>query len=317
MACHLSFFSKKTEQTMRLIVKEKGSIVFNKILEILNSWISYPFFSLSGHDISIKSIFVLVGLFWGFLWLSKWTERFMHRTMMHKDIDHGIKGSVEKFSRYFVLMVGVFISLSTMGINLNSLTALLVGIGFGLQNITQNFVSGIIILLERPVKRGDIVNVGQISGRVLDIRARSTLILTRDDVVIIVPNSSFISEQVINDSFSGDKLRISVDVGVSYSSNVDQVTDILLKVAHSHKKVLRSPPPSVIFKDFGDSSLDFTLRTWTNDLWFSDLILSELRYEIIRKFQANGVIIPFPQRDLHFKSMDQSMEPLKVVQGKV
>ena len=249
--------------------------------------------------------------------MSKWTERFMHRTMMHKDIDHGIKGSVEKFSRYFVLMVGIFISLSTLGINLNSLTALLVGIGFGLQNITQNFVSGIIILLERPIKRGDIVEVGETSGRILDIRARSTLILTRDDVVIVVPNSSFISEQVVNDSFSGDKLRISVDVGVSYSSNVDQVTDILIKVAHSHEKVLKSPPPTVIFKDFGDSSLNFCLRIWTNDLWFSDIILSDLRYKITRQFQENGVTIPFPQRDLHLKSISHPIAPLKVVQRKI
>ena len=290
--------------------------MFNKILTTLNNWMSYPFFSISNHDISIKSIILLIGLFWSFLWLSKWTERFMHRTMMHKDIDHGIKGSVEKFSRYFVLMVGVFISLSTLGINLNSLTALLVGIGFGLQNITQNFVSGIIILLERPIKRGDIVNVGQISGRVLDIRARSTLILTRDDIVIIVPNSSFISEQVINDSFSGEKLRIKVDVGVSYSSNVDQVTDILLKVARSHPKILKSPPPTVIFNDFGDSSLNFSLRIWTDDLWFSDLILSDIRYKIIREFQENGVIIPFPQRDLHLRSVAPAMEPLKFVQKK-
>ena len=291
--------------------------MLDKILTILNNWISYPFFTISDHEISIKSIILLVALFWSFLWLSKWTERFMHRTMMHKDIDHGIKGSVEKFSRYLVLMVGVFISLSTLGINLNSLTALLVGIGFGLQNITQNFVSGIIILLERPIKRGDIVDVGQVSGRVLDIRARSTLILTRDDVVIIVPNSSFISEQVINDSFSGDKLRMSVDVGVSYSSNANQVTEILLKVASSHGKVLKSPPPTVIFKDFGDSSLNFSLRIWTDDLWFSDLILSDLRYKIIREFQENGVTIPFPQRDLHLRSVSQNIEPLKVVQKKV
>ncbi len=290
--------------------------MFNKILTILNNWISYPFFTISNHEISVKSIILLVALFWSFLWLSKWTERFMHRTMMHKDIDHGIKGSVEKFSRYFVLMVGIFISLSTLGINLNSLTALLVGIGFGLQNITQNFVSGIIILLERPIKRGDIVDVGQVSGRVLDIRARSTLILTRDDVVIIVPNSSFISEQVINDSFSGDKLRMNVDVGVSYSSDVDKVTEILLKVAGSHAKVLKSPPPTVIFKDFGESSLNFSLRIWTDDLWFSDLILSDLRYKIIREFQENGVTIPFPQRDLHLRSVSQSIEPLKVAQKK-
>ena len=167
----------------------------------------------------------------------------------------------------------------------------------------QNFVSGLIILLERPIKKGDIVEVKGVSGRVLDIKARSTLILTRDDVVIVVPNSQFITEQVVNDSFSGDKLRLHVKIGVSYGSDTDKVTQILMDVAQKHDKILKSPPPTVTFDDFADSSLNFSLRIWTNELWFYDILLSELRYEITNEFRRRGVTIPFPQRDLHIKTI--------------
>ena len=233
--------------------------------------------------------------------------------MLYKDIDPGIKGSIETFSKYLVWIIGILVSISSIGINLNTLTASLavigVGIGFGLQNITQNFISGLIILLERPIKKGDIVQVGQTSGRILDIKARSTLILTRDDIVIIVPNSQFISEHVINESFSGDKLRLHVKVGVAYGSDVDKVTEVLLEVAKSHEKVLKSPPPTVTLDDFGDSSLDFSLRIWTSELWFFDILLSDIRYEITRKFKDANVTIPFPQRDLHIKSDARAGKP--------
>lgn len=289
-------------------------MTFNELYSSFIDGINHPLFTIRDHDISIKSVIVLVALLWGFMWLSKWIERFIHRRLMYKDIDPGIKGSIERFSRYFILIVGILISLNSVGINLNTLTTfggfLLVGISFGLQNITQNFISGIIMLLERPIKKGDIVQVGDTSGRVLDIKARSTLILTRDDVVIIVPNSDFITKQVVNDSFSGNKLRLHIKVGVAYGSDVDKVTEVLLKVAASHDKVLKSPPPTVVLEDFADSSLNFTLRIWTSELWFFDLLQSELRYEIVRQFRVNDVTIPFPQRDLHVKTILNDSIPM-------
>jgi small-conductance mechanosensitive channel len=293
---------------------------FNEILSTILEWINHPLFNIGKNYISLKSVFILLALFWGFIWLSKWLERFMHRTLLYKDIDPGIKGSLERFSGYFVLLIGSLISLGSIGININSLTTLggylLVGISFGLQNITQNFMSGIIMLLERPIKKGDIVQVGNTSGRVLDIKARSTLILTRDDVVIIVPNSSFITEPVVNDSFSGDKLRLHINVGVSYESNVDAVTRVLMEVAGKNEKVLKSPPPTVILQEFADSSLNFSLRIWTNELWFSELLLSDLRYEIIREFRKQDISIPFPQRDLHIKTVTNDF-PVSISQKKL
>ncbi len=272
------------------------------------SLLSTPLFQLGSSQISLASLFVALMIIAGFVIISKIIERGVHKTLKSKAIDSGVKGSIERFSRYLVITLGAFIALDTIGISLSSLAALgavlMVGIGFGLQNIAQNFVSGIIILLERPIKKGDIVDVGGVSGRVLDIRVRSTIIETRDDVAIIVPNSQFIAEQVVNDSFSGEKIRRTLGVGVAYGSDVKKVTEILLKVASDHKQILQEPASKVYFMDFGNSSLDFELRFWVNELWTTDGILSDLRYAIDQEFRDADVCIPFPQRDLHIKTCE-------------
>ncbi len=272
------------------------------------SLLSTPLFQLGSSQISLASLFVALMIIAAFAVISKVIERGVHKTLKSKSIDSGVKGSIERFSRYLVITLGAFIALDTIGISLSSLAALgadvMVGIGFGLQNIAQNFVSGIIILLERPIKKGDIVDVGGVSGRVMDIRVRSTIIETRDDVAIIVPNSQFIAEQVVNDSFSGEKIRRKLKVGVAYGSDVKKVTEILLKVASEHKQVLQEPVSKVYFMDFGNSSLDFELRFWVNELWTTDGILSDLRYAVDQEFRDADVCIPFPQRDLHIKSCE-------------
>ena len=273
--------------------------------------LSTPLFDLGDSHVSLASLFVVLLILGGFVVLSRFVERGVQKTLKNKIIDPGVKGSIERFSRYLTITLGVFIAVDTIGISLASLAALsavlMVGIGFGLQNIAQNFISGIIILLERPIKQGDIVNVGGVSGRVRDIRVRSTIIETRDDVAIIVPNSQFIAEQVINDSFSGDKIRRTLKVGVAYGSDVGKVTEILLKVAGKHKQILKDPGSKVFFMDFGNSSLDFELRFWVSELWATDGILSDLRYAIDQEFRNADVTIPFPQRDLHIKTCETQL----------
>lgn len=268
--------------------------------------LSTPIFELGGNSISIFSMVLACGLLWSSFVLAKAGEKLVQKGLVDQDIDPGIKSSIERFSRYLIIVIGIWISLDSVGINLNSLAAfgavLGVGIGFGLQNITQNFISGLIILIERPIKKGDMVEVKGIRGKVLDIQARSTLVLTRDDVVIIVPNSQFISEQVINDSFSGEKIRLSLPVGVSYGSNVDLVEKTLTEVAYKNSKVIKKPHPKVLFTDFGDSALNFELRIWVEDLWDRELVLSDLRFEIDKSFREHEIQIPFPQRDLHIIS---------------
>jgi small-conductance mechanosensitive channel len=270
--------------------------------------LSTPLFDLGNSHISIVSLFVVLLILGVFFVISKIIERAVGNILKNKSIDPGIKGSIERFSKYLTVTVGVFVAVDTIGISLTSIAAvgavLMVGIGFGLQNIAQNFISGIIILLERPIKQGDIVFVGGISGKVRDIRVRSTIIETRDDVAIIVPNSQFIAEQVINDSFSGHKIRKTLKVGVAYGSDVEKVTQILMKIASEHNEVLKDPGSKVLFMDFGNSSLDFELRFWVSELWTTDAILSDLRYAIDREFRNEDITIPFPQRDLHIKTCE-------------
>ena len=177
-------------------------------------------------------------------------------------------------------------------------------IGFGLQNISSNFVSGLILLVERPIKVGDRIEVGNLFGDVTRIGTRSTWIRTNDNVIIIVPNSDFISNRVTNWTANDRQVRFSMPIGVSYGSDVLQVRDILLEVASAHPDILRDPPPEALFVAFGESSLDFELRFWTATRVQTPVSLkSDFYFEIFRRFTEAGIEIPFPQRDLHVRSV--------------
>lgn len=287
----------------------------DSVLEVMKaSWkyISFPLFEISGTKISVISVLLCIAFFALSMRLANVAEKFIYRVLKDKDLDVGVKGSIARFTRYAVIIIGALIALDTVGISLSSLAALgavlMVGIGFGLQNITQNFISGLIILLERPIKVGDKVKVQGVSGQVVEIGARSTLIHTRDDIAIIVPNSQFISEQVVNESFSGEKIRLHLEVGVSYSSDPELVRDCLMEIAKDHPNILNDPEPRVFFKSFGDSSLDFSLTIWVHELWFYERIMSDLRFAVMRKFKEKNIEIPFPQRDLHLRSTDINLK---------
>ncbi|MFC1551992.1 mechanosensitive ion channel family protein [Candidatus Latescibacterota bacterium] len=179
---------------------------------------------------------------------------------------------------------------------------LMVGIGFGLQNITSNFISGLIMLFERPIQVGDYVDVAGVFGKVNTINARATTVTSVDNVSIIVPNSQFISESLVNWSYKDPRIRFHVKVGVSYGSDVDLVRDTLLEVGNSHPKVLKDPEPLAIFYEFGDSSLNFDLLVWTDKPLKQFIIKSDLNYAIVHAFREKGIEIPYPQRDLHVRS---------------
>lgn len=285
-------------------------MTFNEISQyIQKGWsiLGFTLFNVGGQKISILSFVTAAIVFYLTHVAGKYVDRGVNRFLYdRKDIDSGVKDSIRRFTKYFVLSIGGLLALDTVGVKLSSLAAvgavLMVGIGFGLQNITQNFISGLIILLERPIKVGDLVEVKGVSGKVVEIGARSTLINTRDEVSIIVPNSQFISEQVINESLSSSKTRYHVTVGVAYGSDVQKVQEILLKVANENQRVLKSPDPKVFFRDFGASSLDFRLSIWIADMWHYESILSELRFAIDAEFRKNHVEIPFQQVDLHFRN---------------
>lgn len=247
-----------------------------------------PLFQLGQTWVSLTTIleFVLV------LLLAILLSRVLARTKM----DVGLQYAIARIASYVVLVLGFLIGLETIGINISSLTviagALGVGIGFGLQNIVHNFVSGLILLTERPIRVGDRVDVGGTEGNVIRIGARSTSIVTNDNITIIVPNSQFISGQVTNWSIGDPKVRFRIPVGVSYGSDPRVVEKLLLEVAAANPHVLREPPSSVRFVEFGDSALNFELRVWSVDMVSRPgAMRSELNFAIWDKFKQHGIEI--------------------------
>ena len=203
-----------------------------------------------------------------------------------------------------MITIGILLGFNVVGIQLTSLVVVFgligVGIAFGLQNITSNFVSGIILLFERPVSVGDYIEVGEDMGQVRAINMRATIIVTRDNITLIVPNSSFIENTVTIWSVGDPKVRINIPVGVAYGSDTGLVSRLLMKVAQDHPEVRSDPEPDVLFKGFGDSSLDFELRIWIISPMGRFRVISELNYAIDAAFRENNVTVPFPQRDVHF-----------------
>ena len=249
-------------------------------------------------------IVALIGLFW----LTKRLKTILVKKLLkHYDFEPGTTQNIATLVRYILLVVGFLVVLQAGGINLSSLSvlagALGVGIGFGLQNIANNFISGIIILSERPIKIGDRIEVGEINGDVIAISARATTVLTNDNITIIVPNSDFISKPVINWSHNDKNVRFKIPVGVSYNEDPAKIKTLLLKVAKGTEGVLATPAPEVWFVAYGESSLDFTLNVWTADYTHRPKVLiSQLYFNVFEAFKQAGVEIPFPQRDLHLRS---------------
>jgi small-conductance mechanosensitive channel len=196
-------------------------------------------------------------------------------------------------------------SLHALGISTTSLTvvfgALSIGLGFGLQNIFNNFISGIILVFERPIQVGDAIEINGIWGTVKRIDFRSTVIQTYDNAALIIPNSEFISNLVTNWTHKDVRLRRNINVGVAYGSDIELVRRTLLEIADSHHNVLKYPKPDVLFTDFGDSALVFRLRAWTH-VDYSLSTETDIRFEIHRLFKERGIEIAFPQRDIHIRS---------------
>lgn len=265
-----------------------------------------PLFVVAGTAVTLASVVSFVVFLALAFAASFLLQRAVQRLCRRRGVDEGVRYALTRLVHYVVIAVGAFLALDNLGISVTALAGLgailAVGIGFGLQNITQNFVSGLILLLERPVKKGDFVVVGETSGTVRDIRARATVVTTLDNVEIIVPNGQFITEQVTNETFTDRRVRARVAVGVAYGSDTGRVREVLLEVAASHAQVLEDPPADVQFTDFGDSSLDFALVFWVPDALFRPRVASDLRFAIDAAFRREGIEIPFPQRDLHLRS---------------
>src|SRR5712675_1960407 len=215
-------------------------------------------------SLSLVQIFLLIGLLVAVFWISSRTKRFLFdRFLVHSGLDRALQYAIAQIIANVVLVVGVFIVLENTGIHLGALAvfagAVGVGVGFGLQNIASNFISGLVILAERPITIGDRVEVAGIAGQVERIRARSTVIRTNDNIMMIVPNTKFIDSPVTNWTYGDRRVRFRIPVSVASDSDVNKVRDALLAVAHENPHTLKEPEPSVFLKQFGDSSIDFQL----------------------------------------------------------
>ncbi len=238
-----------------------------------------------------------------------------------QQFDRGVRDAISKLLHYFLIFIGFLLALSLAGIELKNFAVLAgafgIGIGFGLQNIVNNFVSGIILLFERPIKVGDLLVLDGEWGTVKRIGLRSTIIETLDQSEIIVPNSQIIQEKVTNWTLSTSISRVVVPVGVAYGSNVPLVLRVLLEAAGNHPQTLPEPKPSAIFIGFGESSLNFELRLWVGDVTQRLAVKSELLQTIDQRFREERIEIPFPQRDLHLRSVDTAAgEGLRLNPGK-
>jgi small-conductance mechanosensitive channel len=277
------------------------------------------FVRVLSHPIQIGSMsFSFLGFIYAFLVLlfthaatRLWRQFLKKRILPDTGLELGVQESVTTITVYLLWGIGILVSLNVMGLSATSIAiafgALSIGLGFGLQNIFNNFVSGLILLFERPVQVGDVVQVNEIWGTITKINVRSTVVQSFDNASLIIPNSDMISNQVTNWSFKDLRLRRIITVGVAYGSPIELVRETLLEIAHNHPKVLKRPKPDVLFDDFGDSALTFKLRLWTTIDHFI-AVETDVRFEIDRLFRERNIEIAFPQRDIHIRSTVEKAE---------
>jgi small-conductance mechanosensitive channel len=276
--------------------------------EWLDDILNENLISLGDSKLTVGLILTLALSFTALFIISEWLRRFLVKQVLKKtQIAQGTKESIGTIVKYVIILGGFFSILQTQGIDLSAFGVLAgaigVGIGFGLQNITNNFISGLIILFEQPIKVGDRIEVGDVSGDVVQINARATTVVTNDNISVIVPNSQFIDSQVINWSHNEHRIRFNFPVGVSYKEDPSKIKKILIEVAKANDGILQQPEPDVLFDSYGDNSLNFNLRVWTSDYVNKPKVLkSQLYYAIFERFTAEKVEIPFPQRDIHLRS---------------
>lgn len=276
-------------------------------MEIITDFFNSYLFTLNQTKVYVSSIILFIIVLTMFWIVSTFFTKFLLNRLLTKlKVEKGLHFTFSKITHYLIMVIGTVMAFQFVGLDLSALVVvfgfLSVGIGFGLQNITSNFVSGLILLFERPIKIGDRVTVGDTEGDVTAINMRSTTIRSLNNISIIVPNSEFVSAQVINWSHGDLKVRLDVEVGVSYESNLDLVIKALNEVADENKHVLKKPKPEFIFNNFGNSSWNVEIRVWLKDPYKYYQIRSSVNCDIVKKFRQYDIEIPFPQQDLHVRS---------------
>ena len=280
------------------------------MMEDFQSILEYRIFETGKYSFTLATVFMIILIFLGTKLLLFGVRRILNRIFERRGIDRGRRFAMIKLVQYFVWTIALVVILQTAGFQITILlagsAALLVGLGLGLQQIFQDLVSGIFILIEGTIQRDDVIEIDGLIGKIVTINLRTSTVLTRDGIMLIVPNHKFIVDNIINWSHSATPTRFKVTVGVAYGRDVDKVMRVLLECAVGHEKVIKTKDdgkyPFVRFVDFGDSALLFEVYFWSNDIFPIESTKSDIRYLIDKRFREEGITIPFPQRDLHLKS---------------
>ncbi len=280
------------------------------IIEIFKISLITDVFPLGNQKYSVLDFFILIGLLAGLVTLTRTVSRVLKSKLLSATgLNRAVQDTTALIVNYTLIFLGTIVVLQVWGLDLSSLTVfasvLGVGVGLGLQGIAKEFVSGLVLIFERPIQVGDFVEVDDLMGTVERISVRSTEIRTLDQISIILPNSRFLDSEVINWSHSTPISRLKIPVGVAYGSDLEMVKHILIDTAKSHQDILSMPSPQVFFSEFGDSSLNFNLLVWISKPYKQFQIKSDLYFKIDSKFREEGIEIPFPQTDVHFRSSDR------------
>jgi small-conductance mechanosensitive channel len=280
---------------------------FSELSSLLGKIFNVTLFEINRQPITVSNLIMFVLVISVFAILSRIIRSILRGQVFPRlSIEEGTRYTLLRVTHYLIIVIGALVAFQFIGIDLTGLAVIFgllsVGIGFGLQNVTSNFVAGLILLFERPIKVGDRITVGHTEGDVAEINIRSTTISSLSNIAIIVPNSEFVSSTVINWTYGDQKIRLEIDVGVSYSSDLDTVLRCLREVAEENPEVLTNPGPEVLHTGFGESSWNMRLRAWIGNPKRHPQVRSALNCAIVRKFRENGVEIPFPQRDVHVRS---------------
>lgn len=278
-------------------------------------WESFvaPLVPLGEKSYSVVDLIILAGMFLGLLVMARTTTKLLRsRVLRMTRVSRGAQETVAFVTNYGLILIGTLVLLQLWGLDLSSLTILLsvvgVGIGLGLQGIAKEFVSGLVIIFERPIQVGDFVEVDDLQGTVERVSIRSTEIRTVDQLSIIIPNSRFLESEVINWSHRTPVSRLRLPVGVAYGSNPSAVRGALTDAAKDHPDILSEPAPRVLFKGFGDNALNFELLVWINEPRKQFVIKSDLYFRMEAILRHRRITIPFPQRDVHVRSGNLPVE---------
>jgi small-conductance mechanosensitive channel len=276
-------------------------------LEHFEQLFNYQLFSVNQTPVTLSSLLVFFLIMGSLFMVAGALQKLMTNRLFRRiHIPTGTQYLLIRLSQYSLVIIGSIMAFQFIGIDLSGLAVIFgflsVGIGFGLQNLTSNFIAGVILLFEQHIKVGDRVTVGGTEGDVAEINIRSTTIRSLNNVAIVVPNSEFVSATVINWSHGDPRTRLDIDIGVSYNSDLETVIRCLTEAAMEHAEVLKHPAPEVLHQGFGDSAWKMRLRAWVDTPQGRVRIQSDIHCAIVKKFREHGVEIPFPQRDLHLRS---------------